>query len=268
MDWANERYVRVFTRDTPEWLCMDWQGRALWPLLLRKADRSGVIANKLGARGVAVLVALPLEVVEPGIAALLADGCLREHHLGLVIPNFLEAQETPQSNAQRQRESRERRRSVSKPTTTSQNVTECHERSRGVTSGHAESQPVTPDQTRPDKKKRSPPSAATTGPDQEKAAHPKVVAAWDEYYTRTHGGAKPTWNAKTGSMVKQLLARHGPDELIKRIGCLERSPPRWPIGPWDLQTFVQHVDKCVDGATVTPIRSTHPNDQIRKTTIL
>lgn len=150
MDWANERYVRLYTRDTPEWLCMEWQARALWPHLIRKADRSGVLANKLGVRGIAVLVGLPVEVVEPGLANLLEDGCLREHPLGFVIPNFIEAQETPQSDAMRQRESRERRRSVTKRDSESRNVTESHAVSREVTRGHAASQLVTPSQTSPD----------------------------------------------------------------------------------------------------------------------
>lgn len=112
MDWSNERYVRLFTRDTPEWLCWSWQSRALWPLLIRKVDRSGVLANKLGARGVAALVGLPVEVVEAGLPDLLADGCLQVHPLGYVIPNFIEAQEAPQSDKQRKRESRERRRAM------------------------------------------------------------------------------------------------------------------------------------------------------------
>ena len=144
MDWANERYVRLYTRDTPEWLCMCWQARALWPHLIRKADRSGVIANRLGVRGVAVLVSLPIEVVEPGIADLLQDGCLQDHQLGYVIPNYIEAQESPTSDAMRQRESRERRRVVTNRDTESQNVTKCHEPSHAVTDGHTASQPVTP----------------------------------------------------------------------------------------------------------------------------
>lgn len=133
MDWSNERYVRLYTRDTPEWLCLEWQGRALWPLLLRKLDRSGVLATKLGPRGVAVLVGLPIEVVEVGMAALIADGCLQPHPLGLVVPNFLEAQEACASTALRQRESRERRRAVTKRDTASQNVTNSHELSQAVT---------------------------------------------------------------------------------------------------------------------------------------
>ena len=133
MDWANERYVRLFTRDTPEWLCWSWQARALWPLLIRKVDRSGVLANKLGPRGVAALVGLPIEVVEVGMPDLLADGCLAAHQLGYVVPNYIEAQETPTSDKQRKRDSRERRRVVTIRDIGSQNVTNGHAVSREVT---------------------------------------------------------------------------------------------------------------------------------------
>jgi len=112
MNWPDERYVRVYTRDTPEWLCLPWQARAVWPQVLRKVDRSGVLATKLGPRGVAVLIALPVDVTEVGLVGLLVDGCLREHSLGYVIPNFVEAQEAAQSGLLRQRASRERRRDL------------------------------------------------------------------------------------------------------------------------------------------------------------
>ncbi|MCA1833017.1 MAG: hypothetical protein ABR520_11145 [Mycobacteriales bacterium] len=133
MDWSNERFVRLYTRDTPEWLCWSWQARALWPHLIRKADRSGVIANKLGARGLAALVGLPVDLVEAALPDLVADGCLQDHQLGYVIPNYIEAQETPQSDKQRQRESRERRRVVTNRDSESRIVTERHAVSRDVT---------------------------------------------------------------------------------------------------------------------------------------
>jgi uncharacterized phage protein (TIGR02220 family) len=144
MDWCNERYVRLYTRNTPEWLCMEWQGRALWPLLLREVDRSGVLATKLGARGIAQAVGLPIEVVEVGIRELMADGCLIQHQLGYVVPNFVEAQESAQSDAQRKRESRLRRRMVTNGDSESHNVTNGHDQSQAVTDGHVRSQVVTP----------------------------------------------------------------------------------------------------------------------------
>ena len=153
MDWANEKYVRLYVRDTPEWLILPWQAKALWPLLVRKLDRSGVLATKLGARGVAVLVGLPIEVVEAGLDALQEDGCLQKHELGYLAPNFIEAQETSQSDAARQRESRQRRRSVRNaelPVADVPSDTECHTASHAVRVSHSTSQPVTLDQTRLD----------------------------------------------------------------------------------------------------------------------
>lgn len=144
MDWSNERYVRLYVRDTAEWLCMSWQARAFWPLLLRKMDRSGVIQTKLGVRGLAALAGFPLEHAEVGIVDLLLDGCLREHALGYLAPNFLEAQEAISSDAQRQRESRLRRRLVTERDIESRNVSKSHAVSRGVTNGHGESRAVTP----------------------------------------------------------------------------------------------------------------------------
>lgn len=94
LDWANERYVRVYTRDTAEQLCWPWEARAIWWLLIRKADRSGMlpVPTKLGMRGVAALISMPVEVVEVGLAALLEDGCVRAVPEGFLIPNYIEAQ--------------------------------------------------------------------------------------------------------------------------------------------------------------------------------
>ncbi len=100
LDWANERYVRVYTRDTPDMMLWPWESRAIWPLLVRKADRSGLIPTKHGLRALSVLIAIPIEVVTAGVAGLLEDGCLREvSGGGYLIPNYIEAQETPASDA-------------------------------------------------------------------------------------------------------------------------------------------------------------------------
>lgn len=141
MDWSNERYVRIYTRDTADDLVLSWQAMGLWPLIVRKADRSGVIATAHGPRGLAALVRWPLEVVIPAIAELLEDGRIVESvdPRGYVIPNYVSAQEAPQSDAQRQRESRERRRDVA-----TNSVTKRDEKSRAVTPRHAESHDVTP----------------------------------------------------------------------------------------------------------------------------
>lgn len=43
MNWSDERYVRLFTRDTVTWLRWSFETRAIFCLMLRKVDRSGVL---------------------------------------------------------------------------------------------------------------------------------------------------------------------------------------------------------------------------------
>lgn len=106
MDWENERYVRAYTRDTEDWLCLSWEAQALFLMLLRKVDRAGLLTTKRGPGGVAVQVRMPVDVVTRALPELLTDGCIRECRSGYVMPNYLAAQEARQSDKQRQRESR------------------------------------------------------------------------------------------------------------------------------------------------------------------
>lgn len=139
MDWSNERYVRIYTRDTADWLMLSWEARSVFLHLVRKADRAGVIElGKHGLRGVAVLISAPQDVVESAVEELVADGCLEYGDNSLVIPNFIEAQEAKQSDTQRKRESRQRRRDQARVA-----------QSQPVTRGHTVSQPVTPSLAEP-----------------------------------------------------------------------------------------------------------------------
>lgn len=142
MDWSNERYVRLYTRDTVDWLALSWQARALFAMLLRKVDRAGVIdLGRHGVKGLAVAVGMPTDVVGPALAELLEDGCIEQHGTRLVMPNFLDAQEAAQSDAQRARESRANRRDRSRVTKPDAGVTD---RDETVTPSHGASHAVTP----------------------------------------------------------------------------------------------------------------------------
>lgn len=112
MDWSNENYVRLYTRETDDELVLSWDARCVWRAMLMKFDRSGLIALKRGRLGLAALIRAPLEVVERAIPELLADGRVRELDAGYFAPNFMEAQEATKSDRQRQKESRERRRAT------------------------------------------------------------------------------------------------------------------------------------------------------------
>lgn len=118
MDWPNERYVRVYVRDSVTWKVIDWQARAVLLFVLRKVDRSGVIdVGEDGIDGLAAIIELPIDVVERGVPQLLKRGTLVRKPTAFVLPNFLEAQEAVQSDAQRARESRARRRAQALGTT-------------------------------------------------------------------------------------------------------------------------------------------------------
>jgi hypothetical protein len=173
MRWEDERYVRIYTRDTPDWLAMQWQGRAVFYELSRKVDRAGFVpTGKSGNRGLAGCLHMPVDVVEVGIEELLTDGCVVRVDGGLLIRNFLEAQETRQSDAARKRSQRERDRDTKRATAddsgrdvtdrdelgrsvtnrdhASQNVTDSHGSSPAVTDGHSVPCRTVPTRTEPE----------------------------------------------------------------------------------------------------------------------
>ena len=145
MDWANEWWVRLYTRDTTTWKLLAWEARSVLMHMLRKVDRAGVLeVGDDGVLGLAAILDMPEDVVATHLPALLKRGAVELVGTAYILPKFLDAQETPSSDRQRQRVSRENRRdrargdSVTKSDRPSRNVTECHAPSRGVTNGHSE----------------------------------------------------------------------------------------------------------------------------------
>jgi len=117
LNWSDERYVRVYTRDTPEWLCLSFPAQGLFCLLMRKVDRAGILPlGKLGRRAVAVAIGFAGDWVrlEPALDELVADGCVHIEGDLLVIPNFLDAQEAESSEKARARKYREKNRDLAK----------------------------------------------------------------------------------------------------------------------------------------------------------
>ncbi|QSQ14077.1 hypothetical protein [Myxococcus landrumensis] len=155
MRWEDERYVRVYTRDTTDWLALSFDAQALFMMLLRKVDRAGLLPlGKHGRRGIAIAIghAHEWERLESALEELLTDGCIGMTADGgtLLVRNFLAAQEARASDKARQSKARELARDVAASTAvtkrddSSQNVTESHTPSHAVTDGHAASHAVTP----------------------------------------------------------------------------------------------------------------------------
>lgn len=108
MRWSDERFVKVYTRDTPDLLALGWEARALLWELLRKVDRAGIFElGKSGNRGLAVVTGIPVEVVDRALPILIQDGCVESHGRHLLVRSFIEAQEAKQSDKARQQKCRE-----------------------------------------------------------------------------------------------------------------------------------------------------------------
>lgn len=159
MNWADEPWVKLYRRNTADWLAVGWEARAVYHELLKHVNRRGqIVLGRSGLRGLAVVLQMPQDVVERSIPILAEDGALVASSTELVLVNFVEAQETRQSDAARKRAQREREKDH--PDDESQNVTSpngsADRSSRNVTESHAESHGVTPchEQIRREEKRR------------------------------------------------------------------------------------------------------------------
>jgi len=137
MDFSDERWVKLYVRDTPTWCLWDWEARAVFCFLLRVVDRAGVMdLGKRPEEALSVLIRVPLAVARRSLKTLQNCGTITVNSRGtLIIHQFLPAQTARQKNRHRQEASREFRRlnmqNYSPP---------CHTVSHGVTRGHTASQ--------------------------------------------------------------------------------------------------------------------------------
>lgn len=139
MDWANEAYVRLYVRDTTTWKRLGFEGTTMLMHLMRKVDRAGVldIEDMAPAEAAALHVNAPAEFAAAGVSKLLELKVMVHDGTRLVFPNFIVANETPKSDKQRQKESREKR-AVTKRDAPSPIVTESHTPSQSVTLNSAQ----------------------------------------------------------------------------------------------------------------------------------
>ena len=202
MDWTEEKYVKLYQRDTVTWIGWPWEGRCVLPLLLRKVDGAGLVAHgKVSpAVGIGLLIGVPVSVVEVALNAFLEDGTAVLTPAGVLLPKFLDAQEARKSDALRARESRERRRNDAKSGAAA---------SHGVTRRHEPSQPVTlqPSPARPVPSPARTTLRAQKPPAEHEAPNPRhiplVAALADGYFEIL--GAKYDFQARDFADVKRLL---------------------------------------------------------------
>jgi hypothetical protein len=109
--WADEPFVKLYTRDEADWLTISLGARGLFYELLRKTDRAGVLrVGKKGSVSLAALLRGDAEQVTEWLAELTEDGAVVVSGEHLVIPNYIEAQEARSSDKTRAQASRARAR--------------------------------------------------------------------------------------------------------------------------------------------------------------
>lgn len=222
MRWEDERYVRLYTRDSVDWHFLSLEAQGLFCLLLRKADRAGIIRfGRHGVEGLARMIGHQgrIDVIAAALDELARDGCVQMGDDALVFPNFIEAQEAKSSDAQRKRDQRERERD--KALAEAEPVTPRHKKSQAVTGGHTESQAVTPSRAVPSRTEPAEPP------------EPSKKEAHSEKEIDPHGQiAAP---AKPTGTQQAFISAEG-DDLVALVDDLFRAatgeefPWGWPGG--------------------------------------
>ncbi len=159
MNFDDERFVKVYTRDTDTWRCIAFESRSVLLHLFRVVDRAGILETKRGARGVAAIINAPLETVEHALVELVAEGCVQEHARGYLVPRFVEAQEARQSDRLRAEKSRHRRRERMEAGESLDVSHDVPAESQNVTDRHTRSPQVTKEENREEEKEEKSKSA-------------------------------------------------------------------------------------------------------------
>jgi hypothetical protein len=230
MRWGDEQFVKVFIRDTPDFMALGWEARALFWELLRKSDRAGIFElGKSGDRGVAAVTGIPFEVVERALRILVDDGCIEHRGACLVVRNKVDAQKSQQSDKARQQKAREvarddARSKGAKPsrnvTPTQVPVTFCDKKSISVTQT---SDPVTP---RSDQIRREELEEISVCPE---TAEPSAVPPEPALLTYPCDG-KPGFWALTQSQVSEWSTLYPSLDVLgesrKALAWVQAAPAR------------------------------------------
>jgi hypothetical protein len=94
VNYEDERYVRLYVRNTPTWCSWKWEARAVLPLLLRAVDRDGRLEWPKGddALSVAAVLMMPVKVVVVALRELARTQTITLGDGWLELPNFVPGQ--------------------------------------------------------------------------------------------------------------------------------------------------------------------------------
>lgn len=144
MNWSDERYVKLYVRNTATWVLWPWQARAVFPSMLKAMNGAGIIETGSGdpLTALSVLISMPREVVEVGLAAIIESRTVEPIREGYLMPKFIEAQEATKTDTLRKRDQRMRQRDQAREIPRA-DVTRSHEVSRAVPLQPSPAQPTT-----------------------------------------------------------------------------------------------------------------------------
>lgn len=134
MNFEDEEYIRVYTRNTATTKKLGWEGRTVLWHLERIVQKSGVLELEEGddlVEVVAALCDLPEDITKLGLVRLASRGVTVRHAASLEIVRFVEAQNAKRSDRLRAQDYRDRQKaealiSVEKRADASRSVTERH----------------------------------------------------------------------------------------------------------------------------------------------
>lgn len=243
MDWQDEPFIKVYTRDTGAWLALGWEAQSLFLLTMRKVDRAGLLPlGHLGLAGLGKLLAVPDEVIERAMAVLLKDGCVEVNDENvLIVVNFIEAQCARQSDAARKRRSRENRRAISR---------NGHQRSQGVTTCHTYLGVTASGLLTTSPKSSLPPDPESTSATSESIA--KVEPTGVELWAGLPNGQERVVNA---------VPAKGSDSPVARVfGVYQGYHPRAKLGPKEKALLARALKTHSEAECVAAIHGNHMSD--------
>lgn len=201
LDWTNERWVRLHTRDTSVWNMLSWEAQCVWLSMLRLTDHAGIFSVKEGTepwRSVASMIpSAPHEAIEKGVNELLSEKWLLfdPEHSWLYDPEKTE-RDVPMSDKIRQRESRDRRKALAEASIVTNRDKVVTDSDQSVTPGHAVSlQPslAYPSLAKPSQDKRA----------DHKEERKRLLTELEVSVP----GFREAWNGWIGSVKKSLWAQ-------------------------------------------------------------
>ena len=135
-DWGGERWIKIFKHEAGPWEMLSFAARGAYRLMQSEASAAGEIAvGRHGSGWLAIRFRIEPAVAAEILRELVADGYLRLNDGQWVLPHHAAQQVSRTTPAERQRQTREARKTA-KPLEASRDVTRSDNESHVVKSSH------------------------------------------------------------------------------------------------------------------------------------